>query len=110
GRYIGVADAACLNLDANVSKRRIEYRLRGQLPLARADNLYCTVIVFPLQRFWSDCVLQCFRHRSLLWLPNLLLIWTPQQEQGSAVSVGQPTRPKQNIARPEETLVGSIDN
>src|SRR5262249_59408481 len=43
GRCIGMTDAACLNPDTNVSKRRIEYWLRGQLPLARADNLYRTV-------------------------------------------------------------------
>src|SRR5262249_48892008 len=38
------------------------------------------------------------------------LFGLPRAEQGSAASVGAPTRPKQNAARSEETLVGSIDN
>src|SRR5215470_16659996 len=65
-RCIGVADAACLNPDANVSKRRIEYGLRSQLPLARADDLYRTVGAFLLEGFGSHCVLQRFRHMCLL--------------------------------------------
>ena len=38
------------------------------------------------------------------------LFGLPRAEQGSAAPVGAPTRPKQNAARSEETLVGSIDN
>src|SRR5262249_7051149 len=102
GRCIGVADATCLNPDANMSKRRIEYRLRGQLPLAGTDNLDRTVGAFSLQRFWSRCVLHRFSHSSLLRLRNLLLIWTPQGRTRKCRFVGAPTRPKQNAARPEE--------
>ena len=36
------------------------------------------------------------------------LFGLPRAEQGSAASVGAPTRPKQNAARPEEMLVGAI--
>ena len=36
------------------------------------------------------------------------LFGLPRTEQESAASIGTPIRPKQNAARPEETLLGSI--
>jgi hypothetical protein len=44
---VGVANAARLYADSDVSGRRIDHWLRSELPLAGADNLYRTVGAFP---------------------------------------------------------------
>src|SRR5438876_636621 len=48
---VRMANAAGLDADADVTSRRIEQRLLGQLQLARADGLYCAIRRSGLRHF-----------------------------------------------------------